>query len=184
MKEIVWTTPEDDSMWHSWKRAILRPAGVRRSRRQRLARSASADALGSGCLRSVAGALLAVLLLGGCKESKREHCHRIRAIVTEEMKATSAFGAAAGSRAAYAPYAVALHKASAAAAAVPIEDAALRKAVDTYRDAAARLAASYDGIAALDGGSLENAGGYATVGIVYGTLIDSSRIAIANACPD
>jgi len=130
------------------------------------------------------GALLGVLLLGGCKEGKREHCRRIRAVVTEEMKATSAFGAAAGSRAAYAPYAVALREASAAAGAVPIEDAALRKAVDAYRDAAARLAASYDGIAARGGGSLENAGGYATVGIVYGTLIDSSRTAIANACPD
>lgn len=122
---------------------------------------------------------VALLLLAGCKEGKQQHCSRIRAIVTEEMAATSAFGKAmASGTIPYASYAVALRKASAATGAVVIQDAALLRAVGVYTESTAKLARAYEIEASAHDGSS------ATVGIIYGSMLDQSRISIANACPD
>lgn len=122
---------------------------------------------------------VALLLLAGCKESKQQQCTRVRAVVTEEMAATASFGkAAATGTIPYASYAVALRKASTGAGAVAIQDPALKHAVDTYADATAKLAAAYE----IEATARDRSS--ATAGIVYGTMLDQSRISIANACPD
>ena len=131
-------------------------------------------------------AALGLVLLTGCTDGKQERCRRMRAIVTEEMQATTEFGKNAASLdpAAFGTYASALRKANAASRTAQVEDPALRKAVDSYRTATEKLAAAYETQAvALTAHALENAGGAAAAGIIYGPMLDKSRIDIANACP-
>lgn len=136
---------------------------------------------GRGCF-----GVVALVLLAGCKESKQQQCSRIRGVVSEEMTATAAFGkAAATGPIPFGTHAVALRKASTGSGAVEVQDPALRHAVDIYKDATAKLAGAYETEAtARDAGNLAAYGSSATVGIVYGSMLDQSRISIANACPD
>lgn len=102
------------------------------------------------------------------------------------MKATAAFGKAASTGPIpFGIYAAALRRASVGTSAVDVQDPALRHALDTYKDATAKLAGAYEAeAAARDTGNIEAYGSTATVGIVYGSILDQSRISIANACPD
>lgn len=128
---------------------------------------------------------VALVLLLGCKESKQQQCSRIQAVVSEEMTATAAFGTAARTGPIpFGSYAVALRKASAGTGAVEVQDAALRHSVDIYKDATSKLATAYEAeAAARDAGNVDAYGSSASVGIVHGSMLDQSRISIANACP-
>jgi hypothetical protein len=130
-------------------------------------------------------AVAIALLLAGCTPSKEQQCKRIFAIVEDEMHATDAFGKASAATGTipFETYAAALRKASGGVSAVGVQDPALRKAVDTYVDATAKLAGAYEAAAAAPNPGDPALGNSATTGIIYGTILDQSRIAIANACP-
>jgi hypothetical protein len=128
--------------------------------------------------------------LAACTNSKENQCAALRKSLRAEMAATKELAAKMRDPAALTAHAVFLKATIADLRKLKIEDAALGHAVATYLNAVTKLSEGYkkaaEGLKLLAKGDYKAAGdkmpGPGSGLVIYGTIVDSSRIHIADEC--
>ena len=137
--------------------------------------------------------LVPVLLcatLAACTNSKENQCATLRKAIRTEMATTKEIAAKLRDPVALSAHAEFLKATIAELRKLQIEDAALGHAVATYLNAVTKLAEGYqkaaEGLKLLAKGDYQAAGdkmpGAGSGLVIYGTIVDSSRIHIADEC--
>jgi hypothetical protein len=134
--------------------------------------------------------LLLYLTPTACTNSKQDQCVAIRKAIKAEMIATKEVAAKLRDPQALTAQAGFLKTTITELQKVQIEDAALKQAVQTYINAVTKLAEGYheaaEGLKLLAKGEYQAAGdkmpGPGSGLVIYGTIVDSTRIRIADEC--
>jgi hypothetical protein len=136
------------------------------------------------------GPLLLCMALSACTNTKKDRCVTIRKVIKTEMTTTKEVAEKLRDPQALTAHAEFLKTTIAELQKVKIEDAALKQAVQTYINGVEKLAEGYkqaaEGLKLADKGDLKAAGdkmpGPASGLVIYGTIVDSTRIRIADEC--
>jgi hypothetical protein len=134
--------------------------------------------------------VLLCLTLTACTNSKENRCATLRKVIRAEMAATKDIADKWRDPQALAAHSKILGSTITELRNLEIKDAALKQAVVTYLNALEKLAEGYQ--QAAEGLKLMNKGDYQAASdkmpgagsglIVYGTIVDSTRIRIADEC--
>jgi len=141
-------------------------------------------------LKSILVPLLLSIILAGCTNDKENQCVAIRKAIKAEMTTTKEVAEKMRDPQALTTHAEFLKTTISELKKVKIEDAALKQAVQTYMNALEKLADGYkkaaEGLELAKKGDLKAAGekmpGPASDLVMYGTIVDSTRIRIADEC--
>ena len=128
--------------------------------------------------------------LAGCTNDKENQCVAIRKAIKAEMTTTKEVAEKMRDPQALTTHAEFLKTTIGELQKVKIEDAALKQAVQTYINAVEKLAEGYqqaaEGLKLAAKGDLKAAGdkmpGPASGMVIYGTIVDSTRVRIADEC--
>ncbi len=136
------------------------------------------------------GPLLLSITLLGCTNDKENQCVAIRKAIKAEMTTTKEVAEKMRDPQALKTHAEFLKTTIGELQKVKIEDTALKQAVQTYINAVEKLAEGYqqaaEGLKLAAKGDLKAAGekmpGPASGMVIYGTIVDSTRVRIADEC--